>query len=72
MKALLPSAEEACIAALKANDSKVVLPRHVSALKRFVKMLVMGGWIQSGSPLEKALNDYKAPPKPTAPNMRDF
>jgi len=72
VKALLSPAEAACVAALEANDQKVAQPYHVSALKRFVKMLVLGGWMPSGGPLEKALDAYKAPPKPTAPNLRDF
>lgn len=72
VKAQLPAAEAACVAALAANDPKVVVPYHVSALRRFVKMLVAGGWMPQGGPLEKALKTYRAPPKPAAPNMRDF
>ena len=71
-KALLKPAEAACVAALEANDPKVILPRQVSALKRFVGMLVAGKWMPDEGPLQKALDAYKGPPKPTAPNMRDF
>lgn len=61
VKALLPAAEQACVAALAANDPKTVTPHRVSCLRRFVKMLVSGGWTPAGGQLEKALDGYKAP-----------
>ena len=72
VKARLAAAEADCVAALKARDPKVVQPYHVSSLTRFVKMLVAGGWLPKDGPLEKALRDYEAPPRPTEPNKRDF
>lgn len=61
-----------CEAALKAGDARVTELRHFGALKRFVKMLVLGKWIEKDTSLEKAIDGWKAPPKPTAPNLRDI
>ena len=71
VKARIPAAEAACVAALKAGDSRICELRRIGAVTRFVKMLVLGGWLEAGSALEKALEEHKAPPKPTAPNLRD-
>ena len=72
VKRQIAPAEAACMIALEANDPNVVVPRHVNAMRRFVEMLVRGGWTPAGGPLEKALGAYEAQPKPMAPNMQDF
>ncbi len=58
--------------ALEANDSRVTDVSRLGGIQRFVNMLVRGKWIESGTQLEKALKNFKAPPKPTAPNLRDL
>ena len=72
VKAMIPAAEAACISAIKANDERICSLRRIGAMRRFVKMLVASGWMEKGSEIEKALNAYKAPPKPTAPHLRDI
>ena len=72
VKAKLGPAADAVEAAIGAGDARVTEMRHFGALKRFVKMLVLGGWIEKGTSLEKAIDGWKAPPKPTAPNLRDI
>ena len=72
VKAMIPAAEAACVAAVAANDQRICALRRIGAMRRFVKMLVRGGWLEKGSEIEKALDGYKAPPKPTAPNLRDI
>ena len=42
-----------CEAALKAGDARVTELRHFGALKRFVKMLVLGKWIEKDTSLER-------------------
>ena len=64
--------EKECIAALKARKGALGNPRRFSAFKRFVNMLELGKWIEKGSPIAKELSVTKMPPKPKAPNMRDF
>lgn len=70
-KAITP-ATDALVAAVKANDPKVCEQRRFNALKRFVKMLVLQKFLDAGTPLEKALDDHKTPPKPKAANLRDI
>ena len=72
VKAQIPAAEAACVAAIGAKDPRICEMRRIGAMKRFVKMLVTDGWQEAGSALEKALNAYKAPPKPKAPHLRDI
>ncbi len=60
------------IAALEAKDPRVVDRARFGAIKRFVKMLVLGRWIEAGTPLEKAVDAFQAPPKPTAAHLRDI
>ena len=72
VKAQIPAAEAACVAAIEAKDPRICEMRRIGAMKRFVKMLVTDGWQEAGSALEKALNAYKAPPKPKAPHLRDI
>ena len=64
--------EKECIAALKERKGSLGNPRRFSAFKRFVNMLELGKWIEKGSPIAKALSVTKMPPKPKAPNMRDY
>jgi len=72
VKARIVPAEKALLAALAADDPRVVEAHRFGALTRFVKMLAAGGWLGKDSPLEKAFDTYrKAPKKPTAPNLRD-
>jgi hypothetical protein len=35
-------------------------------------MLEKGSWIPKNSAIKKALSAQKTPPKPVAPNMRDY
>ena len=72
VKKLICPATEDVLSAVKANDPAVTAPERLNPLKRFVKMLVLGKWLEEGSELEKALDAYKAPPKPSAPNLRDL
>ena len=64
--------ETECIAAMNANRGSLADPRKFRALKRFVAMLDRGGWIPENYAFKKALDVRKAPPKPKAPNMRDY
>ena len=69
----MPEDDRAAVeAAIKVGDVRVTDARHFGALKRFVKMLVLGKWIQTGTSLEKTIDEWKGPPKPTAPNLRDI
>ena len=40
--------------------------------RRFVKMLVSTGWLPKEAKIAVQLEKMPAPPKPKAPNMRDF
>ena len=64
--------EAECIDAIKAQKGGFANPRHFRAFKRFVDMLEMGDWIPKNSAIKKALDVQKTPPKPKAPNMRDY
>lgn len=64
--------EAECIKAIPAGTGGFGDPRKFSAFIRFVNMLERGNWIKSNSNIRKALDKQKVPPKPTAPNMRDF
>ena len=72
VKARIPEVERQCLKALSAGTGDMGDPRKFFAFKRFVKMLVADGWLKSDSEIEKALDAMREPPKPTAPNMRDF
>ncbi len=72
VQAEIKEATEKLIAAIRANDSRVTEMKRFGAIKRFVKMLVLGRWMTPDTPLEKALETFKAPPKPTDPNLRDI
>ena len=72
VKAMLQPAADACVTALKAGDPRLTDMRHRRALQRFVKMLVLGGWLEKDSELQKALDAKKDEKKPTAPNLRDI
>ena len=69
---MIPAAEKACLAALEKGEGDLANPRRFRGFKRFVKMLVLGKWIETGSRVEKAIDAHKAPPKPAAPNLRDI
>ena len=60
------------LAAIKANDPRATEQKRFGAVKRFVKMLVLGKWIDAGTELEKTIDAFKAPPKPQAANLRDI
>lgn len=64
--------EEECIKAIAAGTGGFQEPRKFHAFIRFVSMLERGDWIKKDSPIREALNKQKLPPKPKAPNMRDF
>ncbi len=68
----IDAATEKLLAALQAKDPRVTELKRFGAMKRFVKMLVIGKWIEPNTPLEKAINAFKAPPKPKAANLRDI
>ena len=70
--AKIPAVEKECLAALACGRGDFGDPRRFFAFKRFVKMLVLDGWLAAGTPIEAKLDAMKDPPKPTAPNMRDF
>ena len=70
--AKIPAVESECLAALANGRGDFGDPRRFFAFKRFVKMLVLDGWLAAGTPIEAKLDAMKDPPKPTAPNMRDF
>ena len=70
-KAIAPVAES-LVTAIHANDARVCEQMRFNALKRFVKMLVLQKFLDAGTPLEKALDEHKAPPKPKAANLRDI
>lgn len=72
VKVRIPEVERQCLKALSAGTGDMGDPRKFFAFKRFVKMLVADGWLKSDSEIEKALDAMREPPKPTAPNMRDF
>ena len=68
----IEAATAALLAALAADDPRVTEEWRFGSVKRFVKMLVLGKWIETGSRVEKAIDAHKAPPKPAAPNLRDI
>ncbi len=68
----IESAEAECVKALAAGEGGFGNARKLSAFRRFVAMLELGGWIGKDTDIRKALDGRKAPAKPTAPNMRDF
>ena len=69
----IAAATTALIAALKAKDKRVVEMRRAFAMKRFVAMLVKGGFLESGTELEKTLNAVCAElRKPKASHLRDI
>jgi len=72
VKQSIGPATEALVAAIAAKDRRVCENGRRNALKRFVKMLVLQKFLDSGTPVEKALDGIKAPPKPTAANLRDI
>ena len=71
IEAMLGPAEEACVKALTANDPRITDLHRFYAVQRFVKMLVREKFLPAGGKLEKAMETWKAPAKPTAPNKRD-
>jgi len=71
MKLIRPATDQV-VAAIREKDPAVTAPERLNPLKRFVKMLVLGQWLKEGGELERALDDYKAPPKPTAAHLRDL
>jgi len=72
VKKQVKTATDDLVAAIRANDPEVVRMEKFGALKRFVKMLVLGKWLEDGTELEKTIDAYKAPAKPKSPNMRDL
>jgi hypothetical protein len=69
----IDAASTAVVAALKARDKRVVEMRKAFALKRFVAMLVKGGFLEAGTELEKTLNAVCAElRKPKASHLRDI
>lgn len=72
MRKEIEAATAALLAALAADDPRVTEEWRFGSVKRFVKMLVLGKWIETGSRVEKAIDAHKAPPKPAAPNLRDI
>jgi hypothetical protein len=64
--------EKECIVALRERKGTLGNPRCFSSFKRFVRMLELGKWIEKDSPIAKEVSVTKMPPKPKAPNMRDF
>ena len=70
--ALIKKAEKECIEAIAAKKGGFGNPRRFNAFKRFVAMLESGNWVPKGYAVKKAIDAEKAPPKPTAPNMRDY
>ena len=72
VKKEIASATADLLAAIRANDPVVVETGKFRALQRFVKMLVLGKWLEEGTELEKTIDAYKTPAKPQAANMRDI
>jgi len=72
VKKQIAAATAELVAAIRANDPAVTQMEKFRALQRFVKMLVLGKWIEGGTELEKTIDSYKAPAKPKAANMRDI
>jgi len=68
----IPAVEAACIAGLDSGTGYLGDPRHYFAFRRFVMMLVKDGWLAEDAAIVKKLESLKDPPKPSAPNMRDF
>ena len=68
----LESAAAECVAAIRANDERLTSLHRFHAFKRFVTMLVEGGWMKKGSELEKLLDSWTPPPKPKAVHLRDI
>lgn len=72
VKRMIEEAEKECVKAIPAGTGGFSNPRKFHAFLRFIKMLERGKWITEDSPVSKAIRKQKTPPKPTAPNMRDF
>ena len=70
--ARIRKAEKDCLEAIEAKKGSFGDPRRFRALKRFVAMLESGNWVPKDYSVKKALDARTAPPKPTAPNMRDY
>ena len=68
----IAKAEAECIKAIKEGKGCFTDPRRFRAFKRFVDMLEAGNWIPKNSAIKKVLSAQKTPPKPAAPNMRDY
>lgn len=72
VKIRVAKAESECIEAVRTGTGSFADPRRLRAFKRFVDMLEAGSWIPKDSAIKKALSERKTPPKPKAPNMRDY
>ena len=62
----------ACVDALKTAKGSFADAARFRAFKRFVNMLAASGWLPKDAPVKKAVDAFKAPPKPSAPNLRDL
>ena len=72
VKHLIDDGEDATVKALANGQGSFGDPRRFNAFRRFVKMLVDSGWLAKDAKIAVQLGKMPAPPKPKAPNMRDF
>ena len=72
VKRLLDAGEAETLKALAEGRGAFGDPRRFNAFRRFVKMLVSTGWLPKDAKIAVQLEKMPAPPKPKAPNMRDF
>ncbi|MGN0847726.1 MAG: DUF1080 domain-containing protein [Kiritimatiellia bacterium] len=72
VKRRIEAVEEATVKALAAGAGSFGDPRRFNAFRRFVKMLVDSGWMPGDAKVPAQLGRMPAPPKPQAPNMRDY
>lgn len=60
-----------CLSELEARRGLFGDDRKFRAFKRFVEMLVNGGWMPADAKVKKALDAAKEPPKPKGLHLRD-
>ena len=68
----IKSVEDECLAALASGTGSFADANRRRAFERFVKMLESSNYIEQDTPIRKALEKRKAPPKPSVPNLKDI